>query len=156
MKRNFYLFVISLLFVSGAFQMKEVFAENCDGSKCTWTEFVSATNSNPTSSGLRRSSNETRIYIMSGGTANRGGGNPTTGPTGEVGKTYNNAIQPQYNIGALLVKTGNYYYPVGGGIIWNPPTDDVIEFIYNDTYGGFGNNTGGYRVTIEYTKGDLR
>jgi hypothetical protein len=158
MKRNFYLFVISLIFVSGAFQMKEVYAaEICVGSRCTLEVNVSARNPLPTSSELRRSSPETRITITSRGQANRGGGNRLESPYGEIGKKYKNAISPENYIGALLVKTGYYYTPIEGGLVnWKPPTDNIIEFIYNDTHGGFNNNTGGFTVIIEYNIGDLR
>jgi len=55
-----------------------------------------------------------------------------------------------------LVKTGRIYTAVGGGLLnWSPPTDDNVEFVYNDSRGAYDDNAGGFDVTIQYDDEDL-
>jgi hypothetical protein len=67
-----------------------------------------------------------------------------------------NARVPDKRIGALLVKNGQNYTALEGGLLnWSPPHTDVLELVYNDTVGGYSNNDGFFVVQIEYDPNDL-
>ena len=122
-------------------------------SKRIWKGRVEAMNGGPTSTQLNFR-NGAKVTVVSQGFASRG--DEFTGPSGKYGMTRWNAISPDNYIGALLVKTGGVYTAAGGGLLnWTPPSDDNVEFIYNDTRGGFGDNAGGYDVEMEYDTEDL-
>jgi len=97
-----------------------------------------------------------QIHIVSDGTAKYDPSVEAFGPSGCIGMHRANTPAPNENIGALLVKTGSIYTPLSGGRLdWQPPTDDNLELVYNDTWNGYANNFGSFDVTIEYDQADL-
>jgi len=97
-----------------------------------------------------------RVTIVSSGFARCGPSYDSYGPTGNIMFSAVEVIAPEEWVGALLVKTGNIYTSVGGGLLnWTPPTDDNVEFVYNDTPEWYGDNAGGFDVTMQYDDEDL-
>ncbi len=119
-----------------------------------WTGRVEANQEVPVNTGLNFRQGA-RVTIVSSGFASCGEVQ-MYGPSGRFKMYDNGAPASEENIGALLVKTGRIFTAVGGGLLnWSPPTDDNVEFVYNDRRGAYGNNIGGFDVTMQYDDRDL-
>ncbi len=129
----------------------------------SWSGYVAANSSSPINTGLNLRSNASVTIVSEGfgrnyspeGTEGVG----YCGPSGYFRQTHDNAASPVHYIGALLAKTGAIYTAVGGGLLdWSPPTDDNLEFVYNDRIvdDGYGDNNGGFNVTIKYDDEELQ
>ena len=120
-----------------------------------WTGRVEAKEETPTNTGLNFRQGA-QVTIVSSGYARNDPQADYFGPCGFHRFFGDSAPAPDENIGALLVKTGKIYTAVGGGLLkWPPPTDDNVEFVYNDTRGNYSNNDGGFDVTMQYDDKDL-
>ena len=96
------------------------------------------------------------VTIVSSGWARYSDDRELYGPSGSFGTRRTNAPSPEEPIGALLVKTGRVFTPVGGGLLnWAPPTDDNVEFLFNDVPGKYGDNVAGFDVTMQYDDDEL-
>ncbi len=120
-----------------------------------WTGRVEAIQEAPINTGLNFRQGA-RVTIVSSGFARCKDEFALVGPSGYLEQKRTIAPAPEENIGALLVKTGRIYTAVGGGLLnWSPPTDDNVEFVYNDSRGAYDDNAGGFDVTIQYDDEDL-
>lgn len=120
-----------------------------------WTGRVEAKQEVPVNTELnfRRGA---RITIVSSGFARFAGDTEMRGPSGKYQLRRADAPAPNENIGALLVKTGTICSAVGGGLLnWSPPTDDNVEFVYNDRPRTYADNAGHFDVTMQYDNNDL-
>lgn len=57
---------------------------------------------------------------------------------------------PGMNKLSLAGKIGSTFFNVGDSYNGPSPDNGILFFIYNDSIGGFGNNSGEFEVTIEY------
>lgn len=120
-----------------------------------WSGHVDAKNETPVNTGLNFSL-DAKVTIVSSGTAALGDGHTWFGPSGQVHETRGHNISPGNWKLALLVKTGKIYTPIKGGLLnWTVPTDDNVEFVVNEEPGKYGDNYGGFDVTMQYDDEDL-
>jgi hypothetical protein len=120
-----------------------------------WTGRVEASQEVPVNTNLNFRQGA-HVTIVSTGFARFGDDQRLEGPSGRFEFHRSDAPAPEENIGALLAKTGRVFTAIAGGLLnWAPPTDDNVEFVYNDRRGTYGNNAGGFDVTMQYDDQEL-
>jgi hypothetical protein len=115
---------------------------------------VEANNEQGTSTGLnfKRGSH---FNVVATGQVKWDPGREWVGPSGS-NFTDGNSTWPPAPVGALLLRSGQQFAVVGGGLLnFSPLTPDEIVFLMNDGRGGYWNNSGSFSVTIEYDDGML-
>ena len=100
----------------------------------TWKGYVNATSETPITSELNLKTGSL-VTIVSNGEASICKVSvefPTVGPTGIIKPILplEGIIAPNANQSALLIKTGDIYTPIGGGLIdWPIPNDNNLELV---------------------------
>ncbi|MCY2978037.1 MAG: hypothetical protein NTU79_05150 [Planctomycetota bacterium] len=120
-----------------------------------WTGHVNAIDETPVSTELNFKAGSKVTIVSSGFAAYKAA--YWFGPSGQFQKQSPDLVAPNELTGALLVKCGHTYTSVVGGLLnWSPPTDDNLEFVYNDAPGGYFNNDGGFDLQMQYDTDDLQ
>jgi len=111
---------------------------------------VYSTNSSWTNSGISLTAGQSLI-INATGCVKNGPGNTCLGPDGKgyVDSSFS-LPAPGKNVLSLVGKVGSTIFGVGRSYAGVAPGSGTLSFIYNDSLGGFGNNSGMFQVVIQY------